>query len=151
MTSVLGKFQSPILWQSLEWSIFVNVLYVLSKNMLFEVRSCSTCFWLHLTLMLNNHAECLLTVKSGQSFCEWVSICMHVYCSFSRVRLFVPPQTVVCQPPLSLGFSRQEYWSGLPFSSPVHACMLSHFSRVQLRATLRTAALQAPLSTGSEP
>ena len=27
--------------------------------------------------------------------------------------------------PLSLGFSRQEYWSGLPFPSPMHACMLS--------------------------
>ena len=28
------------------------------------------------------------------------------------------PWTVVCQAPLSLGFSREEYWSGLPFSSP---------------------------------
>ena len=28
------------------------------------------------------------------------------------------PQTVACQAPLSLGFSRQEYWSGLPFPSP---------------------------------
>ena len=36
------------------------------------------------------------------------------------------------QAPLSLGFSRQECWSGLPFPSPVHACMLSHFSRVRL-------------------
>ena len=52
------------------------------------------------------------------------------------------------QAPLSLGFSRQEHWSGLPLPSPMHACMLSHFSRVQLCATLWTAALQAPLSTG---
>ena len=29
------------------------------------------------------------------------------------------------QAPLSLGFSRQEYWSGLPFPSPMHACLLS--------------------------
>ena len=28
------------------------------------------------------------------------------------------PWTVVCQAPLSLGFSRQKYWSGLPFPSP---------------------------------
>ena len=28
------------------------------------------------------------------------------------------PRTVVCQAPLSMGFSRQEYWSGLPFHSP---------------------------------
>ena len=38
--------------------------------------------------------------------------------SLSRVRLFVTPWTVAYQAPLSIGFSRQEYWSGLPFSSP---------------------------------
>ena len=31
---------------------------------------------------------------------------------------FVTPYTVVCQSPLSMGFPRQEYWSGLPFPSP---------------------------------
>ena len=36
----------------------------------------------------------------------------------SHVWLFVTPQTVARQAPLSLGFSRQEYWSGLPFSTP---------------------------------
>ena len=38
--------------------------------------------------------------------------------SLSRVRLFATPWTVACQAPLSLGFSRQEYWNGLPFPSP---------------------------------
>ena len=38
--------------------------------------------------------------------------------SLSRVQLFVTPWTVACQAPLSMGFSRQEYWSGLPFPSP---------------------------------
>ena len=37
---------------------------------------------------------------------------------FSRVQLFATPWTVACQAPLSMGFSRQEYWSGLPFPSP---------------------------------
>ena len=37
---------------------------------------------------------------------------------FSRVQLFVTPQTVACQTPLSMDFSRQESWSGLPFPSP---------------------------------
>jgi len=32
--------------------------------------------------------------------------------------ILATPWTVVCQAPLSLGFSRQEYWSGLPFPSP---------------------------------
>ena len=48
----------------------------------------------------------------------------------------------------STGFSRQEYWSGLPFPSPMHACMLSRFSRVRLCVTLWSAAHQAPRSTG---
>ena len=37
---------------------------------------------------------------------------------FSHVRLFVTPWTVACQAPLSMGFSRQEYWSGLPCPPP---------------------------------
>ena len=36
----------------------------------------------------------------------------------SEVRLFVTPWTVAYQAPLSVGFSRQEYWTGLPFPSP---------------------------------
>ena len=65
----------------------------------------------------------------------------------SRVQLCATPQTAVHQAPPSLGFSRQEHWSGLPFPPPMHACMLSHFSRVRLYATPWTAAHQAPLST----
>ena len=38
--------------------------------------------------------------------------------SLSRVRLFATPQTVAYQAPPSMGFSRQEHWSGLPFPSP---------------------------------
>ena len=38
--------------------------------------------------------------------------------SLSRVRLFVTPWTVAHQAPPSMGFSRQEYWRGLPFPSP---------------------------------
>ena len=38
--------------------------------------------------------------------------------SLSHVRLFVTPWTVAYQGPPSVGFSRQEYWSGLPFPSP---------------------------------
>ena len=38
--------------------------------------------------------------------------------SLSHVRLFATPWTVACQAPLSMEFSRQEYWSGLPIPSP---------------------------------
>ena len=37
---------------------------------------------------------------------------------FSRVQLCAILQTVACQAPLSMEFSREEYWSGLPFPSP---------------------------------
>ena len=38
--------------------------------------------------------------------------------SLSRVRLFVTPWTAAYQAPPSMGFSRQEYWSGVPLPSP---------------------------------
>ena len=36
----------------------------------------------------------------------------------SHVRLFVTPWTAACQTPLTMKYSRQEYWSGKPFPSP---------------------------------
>ena len=44
-----------------------------------------------------------------------MSACM---CVLSCVQLFVTPWTVAHQAPLSMEFSRQEYWSGLPLPSP---------------------------------
>ena len=38
--------------------------------------------------------------------------------SFSRVQLLATPPTAAHQAPLSMGFSRQEYWSGVPLPSP---------------------------------
>ena len=42
----------------------------------------------------------------------WLHAC--VLSVFSRIQLFATLWTVACQAPLSMGFSRQEYWSGLP-------------------------------------
>ena len=39
-------------------------------------------------------------------------------CVFSCVQLFLIPWIIVRQAPMSMDFSRQEYWSGLPFSTP---------------------------------
>ena len=53
--------------------------------------------------------------------CYWELFhCMHTYVlsRFSHVRLFVTLWTVAHQAPLTMGFSRQEYWSGLPWPSP---------------------------------
>ena len=46
-------------------------------------------------------------------------ICMCAVLSlFSHIWLFAPPWTVALQDPLSMGFSRQKYWSGFPCSTP---------------------------------
>ena len=59
---------------------------------------------------------------------EWVAISFSIdkvwsevseVKSLSRVRLFVTPWIVAYQAPLSMGFSRQEYWSGVPLPSPM--------------------------------
>ena len=56
-------------------------------------------------------------LSSFNSFLSLVEIsCVLSY--LSPVRLFVTPWTVACQPPLSMGFSSQEYWSGLPCPPP---------------------------------
>ena len=61
----------------------------------------------------------LLLLKPGES---WLppSNAMQLRCalSLSRGPTLVIPWTVACQAPLSTGFPRQEYWSGLPFPTP---------------------------------
>ena len=44
--------------------------------------------------------------------------CAYVPSRFNRVQLFATPRTINHQALLFMGFSRQEYWSGLPFPSP---------------------------------
>ena len=53
----------------------------------------------------------LLSSKTVREICICYSSCMLSHCS--RVQLFEIPWTVASQAPLSKGFSRQEYWSGL--------------------------------------
>ena len=47
-------------------------------------------------------------------------VCACMLRHFSRVQLCATPQMATHQAPPSLGFSRQEHWSGLPFPSPMH-------------------------------
>ena len=84
--------------------------------------------WLHWTDRLI-HSQCFHLIKRG---IYWTStdmkevrllgkhiLCNHAcVCSFSHVWLFATPWTVAHQAPLSMGFSRQLYWSGLPCSPP---------------------------------
>ena len=78
-------------------------------------------------------------------------IYIYKWSHFSHVRLYATPKTAAHQAPPSLGFSRQEHWSGLPFPSPMlesEKWKWSRFSRVRLFATPWTAAHQAPPSMG---
>ena len=63
--------------------------------------------------------------------------------SLSRVRLFATPWTVAHQTPPSMGFSRQNYWSGLPFPFPGDL--------PNPRIELRSPALQADALTSEPP
>ena len=70
---------------------------------------------------------------------------------FSCVRLWATPQMAAHQAPPSLGFFRQEHWSGLPFPSPMHESEKWKGSRsvsVWLFVTPWTTAYQAPPSMG---
>ena len=100
-----------------------------------------------------------ISVKAFQCFNKWYTgmyqlninqplLLLLLLSHFSCVRLCMTPWMAAHQSPLSLGFSRHEYWSGLPFPSPMPECMLSYFSRVWPCVTPWTAAHQSPLSLG---
>ena len=57
---------------------------------------------------------------------------------FGRVQVFVTPWTVAHQVPLSMGFSKQEYWSGLPCPSPTGV----------LDSGMKPSSLMSPALTG---
>ena len=65
--------------------------------------------------------------------CHFFLQCVKVK-SFSRVQLLVTPWTAAYQAPLSLGFSRQEYWTGVPSPSP----------RIEDRVTMNFSCGQCP-------
>ena len=57
-----------------------------------------------------------LTYMQGVYVCVCMRMC--VLSCFSHVQLFATLWTIAHQTPLSMGFSKQEYWNGLPFPSP---------------------------------
>ena len=74
----------------------------------------------HLTCLLRNlYARQEATVRTRHGTMGWFQIgkVKVKVKSLSRVRLFATPWTVAHQAPPSMGFSRQEHWSGVPFPS----------------------------------
>ena len=97
---------------------------VLDVNRLHQIsqRPAATAKSLQLCLTLCNPIPGILQART----LEWVAISFSnawkwkvKVKSLSHVRLFATPWTAAHQAPLSIGFSRQEYWSGVPSPSPV--------------------------------
>ena len=65
---------------------------------------------------VNFHCCALFFIDAQQDLCTILFI--NTICEVAQSCLFATPWTVASQAPLSTGFSRQEYWSGLPFPSP---------------------------------
>ena len=82
----------------------------------------STCFkiWNDILISLCDHEHFLLPVTpvwliNSLEHHTHTHTHTHTQKSFSRVQLFATPWIVAHQAPWSMGFSRHEYWSGLPF------------------------------------
>ena len=67
---------------------------------------------------LRNHNSFIHLLIGHLVLCQAWSLHVCVFSCFSCVQLFVTPLTVAHQAPLSVGFSRQVYWSGLPYPPP---------------------------------
>ena len=80
--------------------------------------------WIHQEYTFRHRNAYRTPAESGQEYLtrgkEYMLLLLLLLSCFSRVRLCVTPETAAYQAPPSLGFSRQEHWSGLPFTSPMH-------------------------------
>ena len=79
---------------------------------------CSLCCLLSCSVVSDSVTPWTAATQAPLSFT--ISLLLLLLSRFSRVRLCATPQTAAHQAPPSLGFSRQEHWSGLPFPSPMH-------------------------------
>ena len=129
-----GIFQKYCIISLHSWMQFVNILFRIFET-LFTVRL--ACNFSSLLIHIGMWILLPLSHLGGPDM--YVLLPSH----FSRVRLCATPQTATHQALPSLGFSRQEHWSGLPFPPPTHESekgKWSHSGRVWLLATPWTAA-----------
>ena len=80
------------------------------------------CSWIAHTLYRHEHtvkANVTLSYQSTPSpECLLRHTCVCIVQPLSRVQLFATPWTLACQAALSMGFPKEEYWSGQPFPTP---------------------------------
>ena len=99
-----------LLWKHLQ----LHLAILPYRNGFFLSTSGTSPFWFQTFLQ-----PPLLESWSKWRACSGLDFGLRECCGcFGRVRLFETPWTVAYQAPPSMGFSRQEYWSGLPFPSP---------------------------------
>ena len=85
------------------------------KNLENKMEKIQESFNKDLKELKNKHTETNNTITEIKN-----TLLLLLLSSFSRVQLFATPKTAAHQALPSLGFSRQEHWSGLPFPSPIH-------------------------------
>ena len=86
----------------------INKIYLILLKSVFSYRR------------LNTYTNIHNIMESGICAKEELLLLQLLLSRFSHVRLCVIPETAAHQASPSLGFSRQEHWSGLPFPSPMH-------------------------------
>ena len=96
---------APVTLITLEFSRVLGVLY---QDLGAEINIFSFLLFHRIYTHTHKHPLC------------FVSLLLLLLSRFSRVRLCVTWEMAAHQAPPSLGFSRQEHWSGLPFPSPMH-------------------------------
>ena len=77
------------------------------------------CLCQYLSVFFLAH-KCSIKYQNREININTVPLLLLLLSRLSRVRLCATPYTAAHQAPLSLGFSRQEHWSGLPFPSSMH-------------------------------
>ena len=136
-TELYERSVAPHPYQLLEWSIvFFFIKRILSKILIWSLHTPAEIFYcLSLKILkeaLNILYFCcrIFLLRSGLfsdqtllphlPFTPYIRLLLLLLSCFSHVRLCATPQTAAYQAPPSMGFSRQEYWSGVPLPSPIY-------------------------------
>ena len=97
--------------------------------------------------LVSSERDCQFLTEKNYSMSSYLSsnpdlLLLLLLSRFSRVQLSATPKTAAYQAPLSLGFSRQEHWSGLPLPSPMQENEKWKWSRSVVSDSLRPHGLQ---------
>ena len=147
--NVLGEIIRPKIWPWVSYQVVGKCGYdsILIKNKWLLIKysvNLITAFGEKITTrthMYIHTAHMYLYIYTN----TWIYTHAHILLllsHFSSVRLCVTPEMAAHQAPPSLGFSRQEHWSGLPFPSPMHESEKWKWSRSVMSDSSRAHGLQ---------